>query len=119
MNTKGVEVLNLGLMLVSLLVAFVFPFHLFLLTYAVLGPIHYITEIHWLNERNYFIKDKKWMWYLASITLLIALPPVLFIPILSEIKAIPIVFEMMNFVRDYTDIILLATFFFAIGLIYF
>ena len=66
-----------------------------------------------------FIKDKKWMWYLASITLLIALPPILFIPILSEIKAIPIVFEMMNFVRDYTDIILLATFFFAIGLIYF
>jgi len=38
--------------------AFLFPFELFLFSYAVLGPLHYLTEISWLHERNYFTAAK-------------------------------------------------------------
>jgi len=45
---------NIGLMLISFGVAMVVPFELFLFSYAVLGPAHYLTEIAWLHERKYF-----------------------------------------------------------------
>jgi hypothetical protein len=45
---------NIGLMLVSCVAAYVVPFELFLFSYAVLGPLHYLTEISWLHDRNYF-----------------------------------------------------------------
>jgi len=50
--------LNVFLMLGSLVLAYVFPFEVFLLAYAILGPLHYLTEIHWLHKRNYFLKAK-------------------------------------------------------------
>jgi len=49
-----VNYLNVGLMVVSCLAAYVFPFELFLFSYAVLGPLHYLTEISWLHDRKYF-----------------------------------------------------------------
>jgi hypothetical protein len=51
-----VNYLNIGLMLLSCLAAYVFPFELFLFSYAVLGPLHYLTEISWLHDRKYFVK---------------------------------------------------------------
>ena len=45
-------------MVISCAVAFFIPFELFLLAYAVLGPLHYLTEISWLHERKYFSKGK-------------------------------------------------------------
>ncbi len=49
---------NIGLMIVSCVAAVLFPFELFLFSYAVLGPLHYLTEISWLHERNYFTEAK-------------------------------------------------------------
>lgn len=57
-SVDQVNYLNIGLMIVSCVVAFVFPFELFLFSYAVLGPLHYLTEISWLHERNYFTEAK-------------------------------------------------------------
>ncbi|GAA4369900.1 hypothetical protein GCM10023185_43950 [Hymenobacter saemangeumensis] len=45
---------NIGLMLLSFAVAMFLPFELFLFSYAVLGPAHYLTEISWLHQRKYF-----------------------------------------------------------------
>lgn len=45
-------------MIVSCVAAFLFPFELFLFSYAVLGPLHYLTEISWLHERNYFTESR-------------------------------------------------------------
>jgi hypothetical protein len=56
-DTDRVNYLNAGLMIVSAMLAFWTPFHLFLLAYAVLGPLHYFTEISWLHDRRYFAKD--------------------------------------------------------------
>ena len=57
-NNDRLNYVNIGLMIISCLVAFFVPFELFLFSYAVLGPAHYLTEISWLHERNYFAKGK-------------------------------------------------------------
>jgi hypothetical protein len=57
-NDTRVNVINIGLMLISCIAAFVLPFELFLFAYAVLGPLHYLTEISWLHDRQYFAKGK-------------------------------------------------------------
>jgi hypothetical protein len=49
---------NIGLMILSFIIAFFIPFELFLFSYAVLGPLHYLTEIGWLHQRQYFAKGK-------------------------------------------------------------
>jgi hypothetical protein len=58
LNATQVNYLNIGLMIVSCLLSFQFPFELFLFSYAVLGPLHYLTEISWLHERKYFIEGQ-------------------------------------------------------------
>lgn len=62
-NSQVTDLINSLLMLVSALVAWKLPFHLFLFSYAVLGPLHYLTEIFWLREKNYFLPVKKnYLW---------------------------------------------------------
>ena len=53
-----INYLNIGLMFLSALGAFFLPFEVFLFAYAFLGPLHYLTEISWLHDRNYFSKGK-------------------------------------------------------------
>ena len=71
--TEKVDVFNIGLMLISCALAFIMPFEMFLLAYAILGPLHYLTEISWLHERNYFTKGKYDSWILIFIGLLVTL----------------------------------------------
>ncbi len=58
MTVKQIDILNIALMLLSAAIAFVVPFELFLFSYAVLGPLHYLTEIGWLHKRQYFATGK-------------------------------------------------------------
>jgi len=55
-STDRANYLNLALMLTSALAAFVLPFEVFLVAYAILGPLHYLTEISWLHDRQYFLE---------------------------------------------------------------
>lgn len=68
--------LNVGLMLLSCVTAFLWPFELFLLAYAVLGPLHYLTEISWLHDKNYFTHaaraKRSWL-LLVGATMLVVL----------------------------------------------
>jgi hypothetical protein len=66
--------LNVGLMIVALAAAVAAPFHVFLLAYAVLGPLHYLTEISWLHDRDYFTRrriPRRWWLALVSVTTLV------------------------------------------------
>tara|TARA_B110000459_G_scaffold152695_1_gene166706 strand:- start:1042 stop:2460 length:1419 start_codon:yes stop_codon:yes gene_type:complete len=45
-------------MLMSAVFAFLMPFETFLFAYAFLGPLHYLTEISWLHDKQYFTKGK-------------------------------------------------------------
>ena len=65
--------MNIGLMIFSLIAAFIMPFEVFLFSYAVLGPLHYLTEISWLHDRQYFTKgkyDHVVLWVIGVIILL-------------------------------------------------
>lgn len=65
--------LNAGLMIVSCGAAIAAPFHVFLLAYAVLGPLHYLTEISWLHDRDYFTRRRSpRRWWLALVFVAIA-----------------------------------------------
>lgn len=60
--------LNIGLMIISCLAAYALPFELFLFSYAVLGPLHYMTQICWLHDRAYFTRDTRGRkWWLALV----------------------------------------------------
>lgn len=74
MTTSQVNYVNIGLMILSAIVAFIIPFELFLFSYAVLGPLHYLTEISWLHKRKYFSPGKRDYWILIILTVLILLP---------------------------------------------
>lgn len=63
----NIHTLNIVLMLASLVLALTMPLHLFLFSYALLGPLHYLTEINWLHGRKYFTQ-RRWD-YLLLITL--------------------------------------------------
>ncbi len=71
----GINITNMGLMLISTALAFVIPFKLFLFVYAVLGPLHYLTEISWLDRKNFFIEKKwhVWPYILVAVLLTISL----------------------------------------------
>ncbi|MGZ9097012.1 MAG: hypothetical protein ACXW30_01795 [Micavibrio sp.] len=70
MTRPNIDQTNILLMLLSCGLAYVLPFELVLLSYAFLGPAHYLTQISWLHDRDYFT-GAKWLW--IPLTGLIAL----------------------------------------------
>lgn len=68
-----INVLNIGLMIVSCIAAFMMPFEVFLFAYAFMGPLHYLTEISWLHDRQYFAKGKYDYIVLLSIGVILSL----------------------------------------------
>jgi hypothetical protein len=72
-DTAAINYVNIGLMIISVIVAYIIPFELFLFSYAVLGPLHYLTELSWLEKKNYFVKSKKDTWLFIPLVLLITI----------------------------------------------
>lgn len=58
-GTERTDLLNIGLIVLSFVLALFLPLPLFLFAYAVLGPLHYLTEISWLHDRRYFIREAR------------------------------------------------------------
>jgi hypothetical protein len=73
LSTTRVNLLNIALMLASLVAAMVLPFEVFLLAYAILGPLHYLTELSWLHDRRWFLPGSRDAWPLAACALLVPL----------------------------------------------
>ena len=71
--TERLDLLNIGLMMVACAVAFVVPFELFLFSYAILGPLHYLTEISWLHDQKYYLPDRRLALGLLLFTALLTL----------------------------------------------
>ncbi|MBL8738785.1 MAG: hypothetical protein JNL12_20315 [Planctomycetes bacterium] len=70
MSLSATNVLNIALMVLSAGLAFALPFEVFLVSYAVLGPLHYLTQISWLHERQYFLPRRGDWLVLAGLTVL-------------------------------------------------
>ena len=76
MNSKRIDYINIGLILISAILAYLFPLELFIVAFIALGPLHYFTEINWLDKKNYFVSGPKrtWLWVGLVATLLVMLP---------------------------------------------
>jgi len=61
---------NILAMLGSSCLALFIPFELVLLSYAILGPAHYLTEISWLNSRRYFTLKKYDLLLIACVVII-------------------------------------------------
>jgi hypothetical protein len=57
-DVDRINVVNIGLMIASAVLACTMPFEVFLLSYAILGPLHYLTQISWLHDREYFATNR-------------------------------------------------------------
>jgi len=67
MKAQQIDLLNIGLIVLSAVLAYLFPLQLFIVAFAVLGPIHYFTEISWLDKKNYFTNQPKKYWLIIGI----------------------------------------------------
>ena len=92
MDTKNIDLANIGLLLLSTALAFLLPFELFLFSYAVLGPLHYLTEITWLKKRDCFTTGKK-----DYIFLVIPCAILTVIILVNTYSALPVVKETYDF----------------------
>jgi len=61
------------LMVLSLLIATYLPYEVFIAAYAILGPLHYLTEISWLHDREYFARGR-YYWLILLLPLIPLLP---------------------------------------------
>ena len=57
-NIARINAINIGLMVACAIGAWVRPFEMLLIAYAVLGPLHYLTEISWLHDHRYFTANR-------------------------------------------------------------
>jgi hypothetical protein len=70
---RTIDAVHLGLLLAALAITYVVPFELLLLSYVVLGPAHYFTEISWLHDRKYFLPHRNVAFGLAGVAAVAAL----------------------------------------------
>ena len=70
---RTIDAVHLGLMLAALAITYLVPFELLLLSYVVLGPAHYFTEISWLHDRKYFLPRRNVAFGLAGVAVIAAL----------------------------------------------
>ena len=115
--TKKIDLLNIGLIALSLIIAIVLPFKLFLFSYAILGPLHYLTEINWLKDKNYFMsQNSPWVKVFVIVAVLATLYPLY---MLFENGWGAMLDELMSIMQGKGKILILSAFFFSISLFIF
>jgi hypothetical protein len=67
-SVRTIDAVNGLLIILSGVFAYYVPFELFLFSYAVFGPLHYLTEIHWLSKHNFFVVKTKVAWVMFILT---------------------------------------------------
>ena len=112
-TTKQVDYLNIFLVLTSLILALIFPFELFLLAYAILGPLHYLTEINWLHKKKYFTNSKGIIWIFSVLALFFSIPFLLKLPIFERVQNE----EMLLFLAKHTTNLIYFALLFSFALI--
>ena len=73
---SAVDIINFFLIWLTLGLAMAWPFELFLFSYIVLGPLHYLTEINWLDKQHYFLRaqDRRaFVWTMAALVFLLTI----------------------------------------------
>lgn len=108
-----IDYLNIVLIILSLVLAIIFPFELFVVVYAILGPLHYLTEINWLHHKKYFLNSGNLFWLFLILAFFFAVPFLLKLPVFenSQIKI------WLNNASDYTNNFIFFAFIFSAALV--
>ncbi|WP_375238780.1 hypothetical protein [Aurantibacter sp.] len=101
------DYINTFLILFSITLACFYPFELFLFSYAFLGPLHYLTEINWISNKNFFVKNPTWKYIVFIAAFIYALPYVLGIPQVKPLINDVLYSVLYNYVFKYTNALLL------------
>lgn len=119
MNSKEVDILNIILIIISLYAAFHIPFGLFIFSYVFLGPLHYLTEINWLKEKEYFLGKANWSYVFIFIGVMLSIPFISKIPNFSEQIANKNINIFLKDLSYFSDELYSIGFITAIGVLYF
>lgn len=74
-KTLRIDATQVGLILVSCALAHYLPFDMVLFSYAFIGPAHYLTQISWMHDRNYFVSMKNAGIMFVGMTMLCMMMP--------------------------------------------
>ncbi|MFN0206625.1 MAG: hypothetical protein ACKVS6_09995 [Planctomycetota bacterium] len=74
MSPANINFLNAFLMIAAAVASFYLPFEVLVLSYAILGPAHYLTQISWLHDRGYFLPSRVAAALLAALAISISFP---------------------------------------------
>lgn len=117
MKTKHVDILNIGLIILTAFLAYLYPMELFVFAYAILGPLHYLTEINWLDKKGYFTPERRkmWMWIGIISTSLIVLPKIYLNLVSNEPSTMRSVMEFINY---WSNAMIFLTILLAVGVVF-
>jgi hypothetical protein len=68
-----VDYANMLLMVIAAITAVYIPFDLLLISYAILGPLHYMTEISWLSNKHLFMQGRPGYFVVVALCILAVL----------------------------------------------
>lgn len=119
MNSKDIDILNVILIVLSLYAAFHIPFGLFIFSYVFLGPLHYLTEINWLKEKEYFLGKANYSYFFMFIGLLLSIPFVTKIPGYAENTVNETVHNSLQALGKFADELYSIALISAISLLFF
>ncbi len=119
MNSKDVDILNVILIIVSLYAAFHIPFGLFIFSYVFFGPLHYLTEINWLKEKEYFLGKANWSSIFIFFAVFLSIPFILKLSVFAELMKNESVKKYYDVLNSASDEIYLIALICTIGLLYF
>ncbi|NRB61081.1 MAG: hypothetical protein HRU50_14210 [Winogradskyella sp.] len=109
MKNETIDYINIGLIILAFVIAVFLPFELFLFSYAFLGPLHYLTEINWLDDKNYFLKSRNQVYRV-------------FIMIACSVAAFPFLRyidnDFIQLLSSKKSIIFFTLFVFSVGLLF-
>lgn len=93
LGVKNLDQFNLALIILCAGLSYILPFELVLLSYAILGPAHYLTQINWLHQRKYFAPNWPFLYPALAATVISVLfsgvrGPALFIAVILAIISV-------------------------------
>tara|TARA_R110002049_G_scaffold98598_8_gene240060 strand:+ start:1319 stop:2323 length:1005 start_codon:yes stop_codon:yes gene_type:complete len=112
---NGIDWLNTLLVILCGVLAYFFPLKVFILSFAVLGPLHYLTEINWLSSNNYFTPfSKKLGLSIAIIASIIVVFPRLYFQFV-DLESTNTISAFLLAVNSYSNGAIFTCFLLAIG----
>lgn len=118
MKSGQIDLLNIGLIIVSAILSFQYPLGIFIFSFAILGPLHYLTEINWLDKKDYFTNNSKriWLWIGIISSIIIVFPKLYFYAVGPDESSLS---SAIQFVNSWTNSLIFMSLILAVAFVFF